>query len=49
MSFGVKNSDMKEGQAAFMHLFISSINFCKFLQWIVSPPDLLKRSSNDAS
>ena len=32
MSFGVKNSDMKEGQAAFMHLYISSISFCKFLQ-----------------
>ena len=49
MSFGVKNSEMKEGQAAFMLLYISSINFCKFLQLIVSPPDLLKRFSNDAS
>ena len=48
MSLGVKNSDMKEGQAAFMHLYISCLSFCKFLQWIVSSPDLLKRSSSDA-
>ena len=27
MSFGVKNSDLKEGQAAFIHLYISSISF----------------------
>ena len=27
MFFGVKNSNMKEGQAAFMQLYISSISF----------------------
>ena len=46
ISFVVKNSDKIEGLTKLEHSYISTISFCRLLQWIVISSDLASSSSN---
>ena len=46
MSFVVRNSDKIDGLMKSVHSYISTISFCKLLQWIVISSDLASSSSN---